>query len=644
MNAQHHAELLRKVRATPMRYIQSARQQSPPGLSALLDMSSVWPHVPQMMELGIVDMLLAHLRADKAPMLTRRWQLDADFAHLALFALAGMEPFFDLPQYDSQARAVLDAWPGIFKWCAYIYEVRVASASAQKRRIFLDTLVKVLYVLSRFNKFANPMIGTPECLELLTKLWMLEEIPAGVESIILGPIPTTTLALVLKCAALLGHDDIYDRVVRAAGGDSDFVVQLVLGRVKKATKVLNPNLGALGLSWHVDLITELFAPAAHPLRRAFFDADVIPTVTAAFVALSRVIVRTRTPDCVTLLVACISFFARYLEGDDYLALVHAVKAGLLPALLDCSSALPHLPPGNVEIAVDIVGRVLPRYLVYRSFIEASHAALEQVRRSPQHAAILAQPQVQALWTPFLALLAERLPFLEHLRQVKREGTPVRCDYIKCRIVDVKQNFKQCGACQAVYYCSPECQRLAWKSAHKAACAHIRAERDRHRDKGRPKTDMEFTHHLATEDAYARAADLHALADRLFPGTPRPELMLRSDYTQVPPVYSVVRRAADVVGHPTVTWDAEGRAEMAARFEPMLNKLRQDGEAVVVQSFISSGATAEVLLTPMDRTGFWDALEGESESDKEEWATESESEDSDREESQGRVAATLDDLD
>ncbi|KAJ7466007.1 hypothetical protein FB451DRAFT_1402414 [Mycena latifolia] len=578
MNAQHHAELLRQLSQRQYIESESARQQSPLGLSALLDLLSVWPHVPQMMELGIVDMLLS---------------LDADFANLALFALAGMELFFDLP-HACGAR-------------------RMARHFQVKRCIFLDTLVKVLYVLSRFNQFANAMIGTPECLELLTKLWMFEEIPAGVESIILGPIPTTTLVLVLKCAALLGHDDIYNRVVRAAGGDSDFVVQLVLGRVKKTTKVLNPNLGALGLSWHIDLITELFAPwaAAHPLRRAFFDADVIPIVTAAFVALSRVIVRTRTPDCVTLLVACIDFFA---WGSSR----HCSTA---------APALPLLPLGSVEIAVDIVGRVLPCYLVYRSFIEASHAVLEQVRRSPQHAAILAQPQVQAVWAPFLALLAERLPFLEHLRQVKREGMPVRCDYIKCQIVDVKQNFKQCGACHAVYYCSPECQRLAWKSAHQAACVHIRAERARHRDKGRPKTDTEFTHHLATEDACVHAADLHALVDRLFPGTPRTELMLRSDYTQVPPVYSMVRRAADVAGQASIVWDAgqaEGQAEMAAKFAPMLDRLRQDGEAVVVQSFISSGATAEVLMMPMGRTGFWDVLEPESESDEEEeWATESE---------------------
>ena len=32
--------------------------------------------------------------------------------------------------------------------------------------------------------------------------------------------------------------------------------------------------------------------------------------------------------------------------------------------------------------------------------------------------------------------------------------------------------KKCGKCQAVYYCSPECQKKHWKQQHKKECNHM----------------------------------------------------------------------------------------------------------------------------------------------------------------------------
>jgi hypothetical protein len=93
MNAQHHGELVRRIGAAPARvfsssthfsfaplsrlqYIESARHQSPQGLAALLDLSMAWADVPGMMELGIIDMFLGHLREEKAPTLGSRPSLN----------------------------------------------------------------------------------------------------------------------------------------------------------------------------------------------------------------------------------------------------------------------------------------------------------------------------------------------------------------------------------------------------------------------------------------------------------------------------------------------------------------------------------------------------------------------------------------
>ncbi|KAJ7664868.1 hypothetical protein B0H17DRAFT_1143541 [Mycena rosella] len=601
----------------------------------------VWADLPQLMELGIVDMFLSHLRADKTPALTRvprKWKVDGDFANLSLRALGGAQALIDDPGYRSQSRAILSAWPGIFKWCSYIYDARVASKSAQDRRIFLDTLVKLFYVLSRFNHFVSSMIGTAGCLELLTKLWVLEDVPVEVESIVLGPIPATTLAFVIKCAALSGKDDMYKRVIQAAGGNSDFVVQLVLSRIKKSTKALNPDLGALAVSWHIELISELCRPTPHPLRRGFFDADVIPTMTRSFAALSRIIVQNPTPNSVAMMVACIDFFSRYLEGDDYLSLVHAVKAGFLGAFLDCSPVFRLMPAGMIETALGIINQVLPPYLVYRSFIEAAKSALEQLD-TPHYKALIAQPHVAAVWGPFSALLAKRQPPLNHMHKLKSEGTPVHCDYVKCQLIDVKRSFSKCGACGVAYYCSLECQKLAWKSSHRAVCKETKAEHESHREKGRPKTDLEFLHGLAQWEGDVNFAAFHALAERQFPNAALEDLMPCLDFTRVPQEYSVKLIAPGASGHPGVFFSREDNVAREASFLKFTAKFRGTG-TTIIQSVIASGATVEILLTPMSRRNFWtdkntysdssdeelDGNEGRDSSDgseEGEWLTESE---------------------
>jgi hypothetical protein len=45
---------------------------------------------------------------------------------------------------------------------------------------------------------------------------------------------------------------------------------------------------------------------------------------------------------------------------------------------------------------------------------------------------------------------------------------------KCAQCGAVQKLKRCSACQAVAYCSKECQTLHWKSGHKKACAEHRA--------------------------------------------------------------------------------------------------------------------------------------------------------------------------
>ncbi|KAJ7140415.1 hypothetical protein C8R46DRAFT_1320349 [Mycena filopes] len=369
-----HAELLQKIGAAPSRYIETARHQSHQGIEALVDMAMVWAGVPGIMELGVVDMFLSHLSEGKAPISARQWQLDAEFAHLSLVGLCGMHPFIDDPRYGVQSRAVVRAWPGIFKWCNYMYCVRGAQSDA-KRTVIVQAIAKLWYTLSRFNLFVKAMLATSGCVELATKLWVDEDLSAGSElSTVFSPIQTPTLEILVKCAVLLKQGGIHNRIISAAGHDSEFVVRLLLDRVKKATGEFDPNLGALGLSYRIDLITTLYSP---PFR-TFFAADVIPVVVSAFVALSQSIAQNPSPNAVSMMASCFNFFGVYLEGDDYPVLTQTVKAGFLGAYLDCSPTFRLMPSDVQELADKIVADVLPAYLVYRSFIEAVKIAMQQL--------------------------------------------------------------------------------------------------------------------------------------------------------------------------------------------------------------------------------------------------------------------------
>ncbi|KAJ7135142.1 hypothetical protein C8R46DRAFT_1362262 [Mycena filopes] len=586
-----HAELLQKIGAAPSRYIETARHQSHQGIEALVDMAMVWAGVPGIMELGVVDMFLSHLSEGKAPISARQWQLDAEFAHLSLVGLCGMHPFIDDPRYGVQSRAVVRAWPGIFKWCNYMYCVRGAQSDA-KRTVIVQAIAKLWYTLSRFNLFVKAMLATSGCVELATKLWVDEDLSAGSElSTVFSPIQTPTLEILVKCAVLLKQGGIHNRIISAAGHDSEFVVRLLLDRVKKATGEFDPNLGALGLSYRIDLITTLYSP---PFR-TFFAADVIPVVVSAFVALSQTIAQNPTPNAVLMMASCFNFFGVYLEGDDYPVLVHAVKAGFLGAYLDCSPAFHLMPSDAQELADKIVAEVLPQYLVYRSFIEAVETAMQQLN-TPHYEALISQPRVAKGWKVFMGVLARREPPLEHQRKLDADGVPAQCEYTECRKAETI--VRACASCRQVYYCSKECQTLGWKS-HKPACRALQAQYP-----GRPVADRPFLHGLAMYDGDVHFAILHDLAERNFAAVPHADLMPCIDFTTVPETYNIKVITSGAPTHPGVTFPPERMAAGARSFQGAVAKARAAG-ATVIQTVIRTGSSVEILTTELPRKFFWE---------------------------------------
>lgn len=59
--------------------------------------------------------------------------------------------------------------------------------------------------------------------------------------------------------------------------------------------------------------------------------------------------------------------------------------------------------------------------------------------------------------------------LRHLDdKLAKQATLVHCHHCKTQ-EQMRGDFKCCGQCKRVYYCSPECQKASWKDGHKNSC-------------------------------------------------------------------------------------------------------------------------------------------------------------------------------
>ncbi|KAJ7627173.1 hypothetical protein FB45DRAFT_868416 [Roridomyces roridus] len=557
-----YPDVLRRVSATPMRCISVARHQNPRGLSALQDLVKVWAHVPRIMELGIIEMFLFHLREELAPSSTREWREDALFAHFSLIALSGMASFFDDPKYDMQARALLAGWPGIVKWSHYNYDFHPNLARQKvnsQQLVFIASIAGLLFAFSRFPAFQPTMVDTPGSIELAAKVWIWGfEGKINLENATICTTVPLNDCLKYRTTQLQGRVDVHDKMLSVVDGDTDFLVRLILRRLGKATKRLDDSVATLtAVALYLELIMLLCGPDMHPLQRGFFDAGGIACVTRAIVAVSRTIPPNPTEYQGNTLTTCISFFSLYLQKDGYAGVVRVMKMGLLQALLDCSPAFPRLPKDTVDMALAIVCDVLPPYAVYQSFFDA----VVPFFRDREQEKLLALLSTETTVTPFW------------------------CDNIECRRLDTEHTFKICRGCQVVYYCSPECQKADWKAGHRSVCELIKVDSRLGRREQRDQSNIQS---LAQTIVHLNSATFHTIAEREFPDTPRNELVPCVDLTRVPEVFSV-RTFDDAISE---------------RFRPIADWYRSHGSTSIVCTRKDGSEVREMWLRAVGEN-FWE---------------------------------------
>ncbi|KAJ7620325.1 hypothetical protein FB45DRAFT_149812 [Roridomyces roridus] len=437
----------------------------------------------------------------------------------------------DHPKYAAQSHAVRAALPGILKWSQYIYDTHIGSPTDSKaQRMYLHALSKFLRAFNHGYTSAVAMANVTGFLELAAKLWVWDEDPAA----------SHALGVLLKYSTELGQTDAYDRMVEATDGDGEFVFNLVLRRTKTAIKRFDSPDSHTNLGCCILLMNDLLEPQAHALRRAFHDAGGFKTITRSFLALSRTISESRdsTRVQIALVSSYITFFSNHLEHGDYLSVVHAFKTGFLRAFIDCSPAFQRLEPSALTLAAGIVRRMTP-YLVYHSFIDQVAPLLEDLDRQRLSAQL--PPPIQTELSRFWSVLSGHV---NALGDPGEEARTCMCENTQCRRPDTEQSFKLCTACQAAYYCSPECQRIDWEAHHTDFCASMKQESPCGRRRRRDITSLQT---LGQRIFNRNSAGLHAIAARHFPDTPLGELVPVLDLTCFPPRYSV-QTLQSAIGH------------------------------------------------------------------------------------------------
>ncbi|KAJ7626832.1 hypothetical protein FB45DRAFT_920164 [Roridomyces roridus] len=591
MSEVHLDVVARRVSATPASYIARARHQTRAGLGALSDLSAVWTDVPDTVELGVVDLFLSHLRPETVPEdPPLQGHLGPEFAQQSLMGLTEMDRRLDDPEYLEQSAAILAAWPGIFKWVHYLLKQYLASRERNDLPK-LHNVFRFLDFYAQSQRFIVPMVLTPGCVELVTECWMVEDASqfgAAKGDGILSRVATMTsrtLAILLNQSTARGKADINERVVEAAGGDAESVMQLLLRRTKRAIRSVRTPQEAFGLLWHFNLAGQLCRPVPPPLRRAFFDAGGVAVMTRAFVAISSVIrqhFEETTSTGMALLSSCIIFFSHYLEADDYLSILHAIKAGLLHGFLECAPAIWQMEQRIIDKVVAIVRDALPPYLVYSSVFEAILPFVEAVQSVAHFKQSLANPAIGAAFEPLLTFAERRRP--ERQFETGRNVESVRsCVNRECQRVDLTNSFKTCKACQKVYYCSPECQKIDWKAQHREWCKVSREEASVGH---RTRSDQNSVQLFAQRMAIQNVAIFRDLVKRDFPGTPIEKVVLCIDFSTIPETYSV---------------STDGPEEDQQR---ILEERGRERGCPIMQCCMRNGNTMECIWLSAPMSNFW----------------------------------------
>lgn len=451
---------------------------------------------PELLKLDLLSVFYGHLNSSLVPTSSAKIANDMgkiDCAWASLVALTKLgnviysrHPLVAVADIEKKS---LGAWDGVLKWCLFMYTTRVVSngtlISPERRRSAMDIIGGVLYSLSRSTEVRKVMVDTPGSIELVTRLWIIEDEPACPSGLSI-PVNSAALDGLLtvphwKPEKSIGKNDkpkdskqqeeedkreataisrrkaarsMLNRVVAAAGGSPSRVVEMALSRLRMATST-NARMHEPGTPIFLDLIGHLSSVPDHQFRLGFLSEGM--TALAAKLAVKAVglldalsasggggspqIALPKSNPAVSpheeelhgVLIASLGFLANTLESTDgFTWVIKAVSAGLLQAWVGAARHMHRFDSrGDEDMVISILNKTVPKYMVYKSVVTNVESAIKKIN---EDGAVQdwKHPGATKVWKTFQEMSLERYTIGVHMKMAKSKA--VICDNFKVRII------------------------------------------------------------------------------------------------------------------------------------------------------------------------------------------------------------------
>ncbi|TFK68980.1 hypothetical protein BDN72DRAFT_841180 [Pluteus cervinus] len=438
---------------------------------------------------------------------------------------------------DKYSDEIIKAWPKVHLWVIYYFYAKIIDHDPEDPPFALSMPLQPIFLAGAISALLQPyrarevISASPLMIEILTKLWLMEKQD---HTDFLSPYATNALEMTLRVHRTDEEQiGFIDRIVKAAGGKIDRIVNILMKRTREE---FDANKHRSGVTTNMLLIYRLCGPSQHAFRLAFLNAGVVPL----FTEIIRVMAETmKTGDftayetnmTMTMRTALI-YLAEHLESVNGFAwATQAVEAGLIKSFIMATAFFHRFSFEEKEITFSIMKDIFPKYLVYRSFIQAIDNAFRDMRHQRLENFITGRDAIATL-SAFQKVALERNCCLNILQMEKTFSTV--CDNQKCKKANGANEFRKCSGCKISVYCSVACQTADWNSGeHKEFCKQVQKEVKEGLPHSVSRSDTTFFHHLAIRDARRNRPKLKRMAKEDFPGIRLEELTILLDYTVYP---------------------------------------------------------------------------------------------------------------
>jgi hypothetical protein len=318
------------------------------------------------------------------------------------------------------------AWPGIFQWMVYLSAcLPLESNQLPFHRTMADTISAVFYAYSDIRPLNQLVVSTPGSVELATRIWIDTPFDGDFSTII--PYYRSMAGFM----GLLSAGDLprtfAQRIVGIKGYNASMIAEMVMTRISLAA-----GQDKVDDRYLTPLVNMLHHCSSMPtISEALLNHKSVATITKVARRLSHLSLSKDSDHAQSLVIpgfVCLAYLADNLEGGDGITpICQSIENGLLSTWNICSNHL-HLPlPEHVKATsiIKIISDIIPRYLTYRSTIEAADKFL---REQYIPSASLQNSPMKGPWERFMQLFVIQKAWMLQSPLVKKGCSNTVCLY------------------------------------------------------------------------------------------------------------------------------------------------------------------------------------------------------------------------